>query len=118
MRVVRALIYVCMSVVFPVTWLIMVGVRYGFYSVAIVTLFYKGMGYSLLGYGCGIFFYLSRIPERFWPGKFDYFLQSHMNWHLCVVAGAALLLYSYINIATIISDNSCVALEKVWFGPY
>jgi len=37
---------------------------------------------ALIQLAFAVFFFLSRIPERFWPGKFDYFLMSHSSWHL------------------------------------
>ena len=55
---------------------------------------------SYLWYAIGLGFYLSRIPERFSPGMFDYWVyysrwfflnssqgQSHQIWHFCVVMG-------------------------------
>lgn len=36
----------------------------------------------------GSVIYGSQIPERFWPGKFDIWLQSHSIWHCFVLAGA------------------------------
>jgi len=42
--------------------------------------------YSL--YACGLIFYVSRFPERHFPGLFDIFLSSHQIWHLFVALGA------------------------------
>ena len=39
-------------------------------------------------YVFGAFIYASRIPERFWPGKFDYYFSSHQIWHVFVVTGS------------------------------
>ncbi|KAJ7634751.1 hemolysin-III related-domain-containing protein [Roridomyces roridus] len=36
----------------------------------------------------GALLYANRIPERFAPGKFDYFFASHQIFHCCVVAAA------------------------------
>uniref|UniRef100_A0AC35U6R7 Sorting nexin n=1 Tax=Rhabditophanes sp. KR3021 TaxID=114890 RepID=A0AC35U6R7_9BILA len=36
----------------------------------------------------GAFFYVSRAPERFFPGTFDFWLQSHQLFHICVLLGA------------------------------
>ena len=52
------------------------------------------LGYVFLmafQYVLGAFIYASRIPERYWPGKFDYFLQSHNIWHCLVVSGSVTL---------------------------
>ncbi|KAJ2775309.1 hypothetical protein IWQ57_000473 [Coemansia nantahalensis] len=39
-------------------------------------------------YIAGAFIYGARIPERWWPGRFDYFLHSHQIFHVFVVAAA------------------------------
>ncbi|KAJ7126061.1 hemolysin-III related-domain-containing protein [Mycena epipterygia] len=39
-------------------------------------------------YISGALLYANRIPERFAPGKFDYFFASHQIFHCCVVAAA------------------------------
>ncbi|EIN08395.1 HlyIII-domain-containing protein [Punctularia strigosozonata HHB-11173 SS5] len=36
----------------------------------------------------GALLYANRIPERFAPGRFDYFFASHQLFHLCVVLAA------------------------------
>lgn len=40
-------------------------------------------------YGFGAIFYLTRWPERRWPGRFDLFLHSHQLWHVFVLFAAA-----------------------------
>jgi adiponectin receptor len=40
-------------------------------------------------YGLGLVFYVTNIPERFWPGRFDIFFSSHQFWHVAVVLGIA-----------------------------
>ena len=35
----------------------------------------------------GALMYIKRIPEKFYPGKFDIFGSSHQFFHLFVVAG-------------------------------
>ena len=39
-------------------------------------------------YIVGVFIYISRVPERFYPGKFDFIGHSHNIWHLFVLAAA------------------------------
>jgi adiponectin receptor len=41
-------------------------------------------------YFVGFVFYYTMIPERWYPGRFDYFGNSHQMWHLAVTAGAFL----------------------------
>jgi len=38
-------------------------------------------------YAVGLTFYTTRFPERFWPGKFDYWFCSHTIWHIFVDLG-------------------------------
>ena len=40
------------------------------------------------------FFYVTKIPERFAPGKFDYVLQSHQLFHIMTALQVFLLFYS------------------------
>lgn len=39
-------------------------------------------------YGLGAVIYVTRIPERWMPGKFDIAGHSHQLFHVLVVAGA------------------------------
>lgn len=39
-------------------------------------------------YITGAMIYSTRIPERFYPGKFDYHMSSHVIWHFFTIAAA------------------------------
>lgn len=39
-------------------------------------------------YTAGAWFYMSKYPERRWPGRFDLFGHSHQIWHIFCVGGA------------------------------
>ncbi|XP_076373600.1 adiponectin receptor protein-like isoform X1 [Tachypleus tridentatus] len=39
-------------------------------------------------YLAGAFFYVMRVPERFFPGKCDYWFHSHQIFHILVIAAA------------------------------
>ena len=41
-----------------------------------------------------VFFFVSRIPERFSPGKFDYFFHSHQLFHVTSVVLCFIQLYT------------------------
>ncbi|KAG7094935.1 hypothetical protein E1B28_005737 [Marasmius oreades] len=61
---------------------------------------FREMGFSwLLVSGCtyfvGALLYANRVPERFLPGRFDYFFASHQIFHFCVIF-AALAHYAFI----------------------
>lgn len=55
-------------------------------------LYYEKRKFILLGcllmaifYGIGMFFWVSKIPEKFKPGYFDIWGQSHTIWHIFVI---------------------------------
>lgn len=37
-------------------------------------------------YIVGAMIYLFQVPERWWPGHFDYFCSSHQLWHMSIFA--------------------------------
>ena len=51
---------------------------YALWGIVIMAFLYIGGG----------FLYASRIPERFWPGKFDIWASSHQLFHICVFTAA------------------------------
>ncbi len=49
-----------------------------------------GLFYAVLEgafYGLGLYFYVSKFPEKKYPKKFDIFFNSHSIWHICVFMG-------------------------------
>ena len=77
-------------------------VAFGLYGVVPGVHIYLRDGYALASHAYalwGILFmaalyigggalYAMRIPERFWPGKFDVWASSHQLFHVCVVMGS------------------------------
>ncbi|KAH8675705.1 hemolysin-III family protein [Xylariales sp. PMI_506] len=57
--------------------------------------FYTGSNLvkSLSVYVVGACVYASKVPERWFPGSFDYFGNAHNLWHLAVLGG---ILYHYV----------------------
>jgi adiponectin receptor len=56
----------------------------------------SGMPYWFLEglvYGIGAFFFISRVPESIWPGKFDIWFSSHQFFHVFVVLASLVHLY-------------------------
>ncbi|KAI9718346.1 MAG: hypothetical protein M1828_006748 [Chrysothrix sp. TS-e1954] len=49
--------------------------------------FYAPIAKSLLVYLAGAVLYAMKVPERWWPGMFDYVGGSHNLWHLAVLSG-------------------------------
>lgn len=45
---------------------------------------------SVAVYGLGVVVYVTRMPECFWPGRFDVWFHSHQIWHVCCVLAAAM----------------------------
>ncbi|KAJ4463071.1 putative adiponectin receptor 1b [Paratrimastix pyriformis] len=56
-------------------------------------------------YSVGCFFYLSRIPERFAPGKFDNWGHSHQLWHFFILAAA---IYHYWAMISLYADQAAI----------
>lgn len=83
-RVIRACVFTAfgLSIALPFChWFISVThVRISLFNVFLVALFYIG----------GAFLYAMRIPERFFPGKCDYWFQSHQIFHVMVIIAAIL----------------------------
>lgn len=67
---------------------------WGIYS-DVVTILFSRILLGYLSYSGGVLFYITRFPERFFPGKFDYFGSSHQIWH-CFVNMGAYFVYSGI----------------------
>ncbi|KAI9865882.1 MAG: hypothetical protein M1813_001849 [Trichoglossum hirsutum] len=55
--------------------------------------FYAPVMKSIAVYLIGAFVYASQVPERWWPGGFDYVGGSHNLWHLAVLGG---ILFHYV----------------------
>ncbi len=82
-------------------------VLFGLYGVVPAVHIYLRDGYALASHAYAMWgivimaalyigggaLYAFRIPERFWPGKFDVWASSHQIFHVCVVT-AALVHYS------------------------
>lgn len=49
--------------------------------------FYSPLIKSMFVYVAGAFVYASKVPERWFPGMFDYFGGSHNLWHIAVLGG-------------------------------
>lgn len=49
--------------------------------------FYTPIAKSMAVYVAGAFIYASKVPERWFPGMFDYFGGSHNLWHIAVLGG-------------------------------
>lgn len=56
-------------------------------GMAFVWEFYLPITKSLLVYMTGACVYASKVPERWWPGMFDYIGGSHNLWHVAVLGG-------------------------------
>lgn len=49
--------------------------------------FYAPITKSMMVYFVGALIYASQVPEKWWPGSFDYVGCSHNIWHVAVVFG-------------------------------
>lgn len=57
-----------------------------------------------------VFFFVTKIPERFCPGKFDRFFQSHQLFHLCAAALTSLQMY-YLPIEVVLRREALLDVE-------
>ena len=48
---------------------------------------------SIFSTAMAAFFYCSKVPERFFPGKFDIIFQSHQIFHVCTVCTTSIQMY-------------------------
>jgi len=63
---------------------------------------------SMLGsYALGFFFYASHYPERWWPGRFDFWLHSHQLWHCCVVMAVIIWWYACETLVDELGQSGC-----------
>ena len=56
-----------------------------------------------------VYFYASRVPERWAPGRFDLVLQSHQLWHLCVLAAIFAWYDGILRARALLHDEGCAA---------
>ncbi|KAI9809726.1 MAG: hypothetical protein M1825_000159 [Sarcosagium campestre] len=85
----RVLFYVSLGItgLIPVIQLNLTrGAAWSFY-------FYAPVLKSVSVYLMGAFVYASKVPERWWPGGFDYVGGSHNLWHFAVLGG---ILFHYV----------------------
>ena len=61
-------------------------------------------------YGLGAVIYVLRLPEKNWPGCFDYLGQIHNLWHGCVLAGMLLWLQDIQRLIAAQADIQCLAI--------
>ncbi|KAJ3101581.1 hypothetical protein HDU97_001260 [Phlyctochytrium planicorne] len=73
-----------MAGVVPLTHSVLVyGFEFSENSISLHYLVWMGVQYVI-----GAFIYASRVPERWYPGKFDIFFHSHQIFHVLVVTAA------------------------------
>jgi len=63
--------------------------------------FYAPITKSVCVYLAGAFMYAAKVPERFFPGAFDYCGGSHNIWHLAVLGG---ILFHYSAMQSFFGD--------------
>lgn len=69
-------------------------------------------------YLLGATLYATRTPERFYPGKFDIWFQSHQLFHLCVVVAAFVHYYGISEMAMRRLGETCPAESGALHGHY
>jgi adiponectin receptor len=64
-------------------------------------------------YTLGAIFYVSRFPERFFPGKFNTWASSHQLFHICVVCAALIHYNTLLSLIKYHVSNDMCALEQL-----
>ena len=63
---------------------------------------------SLLSFSSSVVFYITRIPEKLFPGSFDIWFHSHQIFHVLVVCGS----YFHIRFIIAIAETQVVGMEE------
>ena len=61
-----------------------------------------------------VFFFISRAPERFAPGYFDYILQSHQLFHISCVAHTSVQMYVLPIDAALRKEELATGIHSSW----
>lgn len=85
-RAVRSAIYIAYAMICGVLPVFHFCVMYGPLEL-IENYFLLRFALMVASYVVGAFMYSIRVPEKYWPGRFDYAGQSHQIMHVCVVIG-------------------------------
>uniref|UniRef100_A0A914C4G8 Uncharacterized protein n=1 Tax=Acrobeloides nanus TaxID=290746 RepID=A0A914C4G8_9BILA len=104
-RPLRAIIFVVMglSAMVPAFHFLITD---GFHKIVDEGSFYWLISMAFL-YIFGAFIYAMRIPERFYPGKFDVWFQSHQLFHICVIIAAFVHYIGIAKMAELRLNNPC-----------
>eukprot|EP01128_Nolandella_sp_AFSM9_P004686 TRINITY_DN2141_c0_g1_i1.p1 TRINITY_DN2141_c0_g1~~TRINITY_DN2141_c0_g1_i1.p1 ORF type:complete len:282 (+),score=40.11 TRINITY_DN2141_c0_g1_i1:34-879(+) len=70
-------------------------------------IYYTVIVKTYIFYGVGVTLYVTRIPERFYPGLFDYLGTSHQIWHLLVVLGHYYLYWAMMEARQFRMEKGC-----------
>jgi len=76
----------------------------------VITVLFNKVWLGYLSYAIGVVFYMSRFPERFFPGIFDYFGSSHQIWHCFVIMGARSVHSGLLNYSSLPRTLTCPAV--------
>ncbi|KAL6049923.1 Adiponectin receptor protein 2 [Balamuthia mandrillaris] len=68
-------------------------------------------------YTIGATIYVTRIPERWFPGRFDYTCWSHPIWHLFSIAAALVQLWTIVFLYDMRMESPCSSDHSVHAAP-
>eukprot|EP01104_Vermistella_antarctica_P004127 TRINITY_DN14639_c0_g1_i1.p1 TRINITY_DN14639_c0_g1~~TRINITY_DN14639_c0_g1_i1.p1 ORF type:complete len:298 (-),score=36.28 TRINITY_DN14639_c0_g1_i1:48-941(-) len=92
----------CFGVI-PIThWIILLGVDHPL-VISIVWMF----PFCWLIYAVGMVLYITRYPEKWAPGCFDYWLHSHQWWHVFVALGTLWFYWINVRLTNYHRANEC-----------
>ncbi|OQR68358.1 adiponectin receptor protein 1-like [Tropilaelaps mercedesae] len=85
-RGVRSAIYIAYAMICGVLPVVHFCLMYGLPTL-VQDFFILRFACMVAAYVVGAVFYSIRVPEKYWPGRFDYAGQSHQIMHVCVIFG-------------------------------
>lgn len=63
---------------------------------------FLGIYLMYICYGGGVIVYLTKVPEKWYPGRYDIWFQSHQLWHVLVLMGA------------LVHFSNCIGIYHRW----
>jgi len=88
----------CSTVLLPLTQFLHVLCTTGLSGEPGLQQIYSALFNSYSSYALGVLIYVSKIPERWWPGQFDIWGHSHQYWHFLVCLGQLSLFNGAFNL--------------------
>ncbi|MNE92178.1 hemolysin-III related [compost metagenome] len=63
----------------------------------------------------GLLFYATKIPERFYPGRFDIVLHSHQFWHSTIFVAMLVHLRNMLRVMATFDTHPCYGMKGSFY---